>query len=559
MSTASKQLPVLVVGAGPTGLTTALYLVQNGINVRIIEQSVQLHAGIRGTAILPRTQELLAILGAENDLFKIDTGPLQMAVYGPDGKTILKAFDWSEQAEESPAIPFRKTASVSQAQLEIILRQHLQEYGCEVEMGMRLNGISQDDSKATATVEVVQSKKEVLIDCSYIVAADGAKGRSRHLIGVSFLGETKEADRMWTANVEVPGFSREYWHRWGDFAKAATSLKPIYPAPLFHMQSLGGSLPKDIPMDLAGTQQLFNSITGRDDVKLETAEYMSEWKANIRMSDKFSVGRVFLAGDVAHCHSPTGGQGTNTAMQDALNLAWKLALVVNGKASYALLKSYEAERMPVVAEMLNLSNALHARAFPHIPATAFETPEANNTQPDPMQRSRKLLQLGINYRWSNIIYDERNDKEAIQDATPYDLLENQIRAGDRAPYIGGLTGGSGETTNLFSLLRDAPSHLVLIFPSSGSSPIEQLSAIQSIIDAGLIQFVVILGNKSSDKQTPDKGVRYLVDSQDTSRASYHIDANRSTYVTIRPDGIIGAFTFGVNGIKEYFVRVGVTV
>jgi hypothetical protein len=232
---------------------------------------------------------------------------------------------------------------------------------------------------------------------------------------------------------------------------------------------------------------------------------------------------------------------------------------VNGKASDALLKSYEAERMPVVAEMLSLSNALHARAFPHIPATAFETPEANNTQPDPMQRSRKLLQLGINYRWSNIIYDERNDKEAIQDVTPYDLLENQIRAGDRAPYIGGLTGGSGETTNLFSLLRDAPSHLVLIFPSSGSSPIEQLSAVQSIIDAGLIQFIVILGNKSSDKQTQGKGVRYLVDSQDTSRASYHIDANRSTYVTIRPDGIIGAFTFGVNGIKEYFVRVGVTV
>jgi 2-polyprenyl-6-methoxyphenol hydroxylase-like FAD-dependent oxidoreductase len=72
----------------------------------------------------------------------------------------------------------RKTASVSQAQLEIILRQHLQEYGCEVEMGMRLNGISQDDSQATATVEVVQSKKEVLIECSYIVAADGAKGET---------------------------------------------------------------------------------------------------------------------------------------------------------------------------------------------------------------------------------------------------------------------------------------------------------------------------------------------------------------------------------------------
>lgn len=122
MSPTSEKLQVLIVGAGPTGLTAALYLVQHGISVRIIERSPKEHGGARGTAIVvrvpvifystqlnglkPRTQELLKILGADKDVFEIATGPLQMAVYGPDGKTISKAFNWSEPAEDSPTIPF---------------------------------------------------------------------------------------------------------------------------------------------------------------------------------------------------------------------------------------------------------------------------------------------------------------------------------------------------------------------------------------------------------------------------------------------------------------------
>ncbi|KAF8870307.1 FAD binding domain-containing protein [Gymnopilus junonius] len=544
-----EKTQVLVIGAGPTGLTMALYLAKHDINVRIIEQYPAEHGGARGTAIL----ELLAIMGADKDLFEIATGPLQMAVYGTDGKTILKAFDWSEAAEDSPTIPFRRTASIGQAQLEAILHRHVKQFGCEIEFGKKLLDITQDGDKVTA--KVLADGTEHLIDCDYLVAADGAKGRSRRLVGALFIGETKEADRLWTANVEVPGFSREYWHRWGDFSKAATSLKPINPAPLFHMQSLGPALPKDIPKDLNGTQELFNSIAGRDDIKIEKAEYISEWTANIRMSDKFAVGCMFLSGDVAHCHSPMGGQGTNTAMQDAFNLAWKLVLVLNKKTSVGLLASYEAERMPVVAEMLNLSTALHARVFPHIPATAFETPRPKDSEPDPMQCSKKLLQLGVNYRWSDIVFDERYNGQSTLEKNPYNVTDKRIRAGDRAPFIGNLVGE--KITDLFTLLKEAPSHVVLIFPSSASSKLENLASIQGIIHAGLVQIAVIVEDRAPYADDT-RSVKYLVDTTGKAREAYVSDT-RTTYAIIRPDGIIGGYSFRVDGIVEYCSRLGVVI
>ncbi|KAJ7676580.1 FAD binding domain-containing protein [Mycena polygramma] len=544
-STPSQKL-VLVVGAGPTGLTMALALAKKGMNVRIIEAAMTEHDAARGTAILPRTQEALAILGVLDDIKKVATGPLQMRVYGPDGKTAIKTFQWSEGAPECPSIPYNQLLSISQSEVERILRRHLKVYGCEVEMGTRLVSLEQDDLSVIARV-LVGNSTEREIKCDYLVAADGAKGPSRRLLGVAFLGETKEADRMWAANVHVPDFSRTYWHRWGDFAQSATTLKPINPGNYFQMLSLGPDLPKDIPEDLAGTQKLFNSISNRDDLEFTDVRWVSEWKANIRMTDKFCVGRVFLAGDAAHCHSPAGGQGNNTAIQDAFNLAWKIVLVLEGKASAELLHSYEAERMPVVAEMLSLSSNLHAKAFPHIPETAFNPAPVSSDTADPMMRSAKMLQLGINYRWSAITHDDRDTGEESIDKNPYGTMGDKIRAGDRAPFIGELEG-----TNLFSLLRESPSHLVLYFPAVEPA----LDGLHGILDSGLLH-VAVVGTTLyvEDGMT----IRHIADPQRLAAAAYDIKGGRDVFVVIRPDGIIGAYTFSTEGIQAYFTRMGVTI
>ncbi|KAJ6583450.1 FAD binding domain-containing protein [Mycena vulgaris] len=550
VSSSSRKL-VLIAGAGPTGLTMALALAKSGVNIRIIEEATAEHDAARGTAILPRTQELLAILGADADIAAVATGPLQMAVYGPDGKTIVKAFEWSEAAKASPTIPFDKTASISQSEVEKILRRHLKTYGYEVEMGKQLVGLTQNKESVTAKVLSVADSIEAEIKCDYLVAADGAKGHSRHFIGVSFLGETKEADRMWAANVEVPGFSREYWHRWGDFAQAATSLKPINPGSLFQMQTLGPKLPQDIPKDLAGTQELFNSIAKRDDLKFTDVRWVTEWKANIRMTDKFSVGRVFLAGDVAHCHSPAGGQGTNTAMQDAFNLAWKIALVTKGKVSSEILASYEAERMPVVAEMLSLSTQLHAKAFPHIPESAFDAPPAATTSADPMLRSSKLLQLGINYRWSSITFDERDNGQNTAEQNPYGTLGEKVRAGDRAPFVGDLHGGD-VVTNLFTLLHQSPSHLALVFPGTKFA---SLGPLKPYIDADLLRIAVIGAPAATERMS---GVQYFTDPKGLAATAYDVQT-QTVCVIVRPDGIIGAYALGTKGVEKYFTLLKATV
>ncbi|KAJ6596617.1 FAD-binding monooxygenase [Mycena sp. CBHHK59/15] len=151
----------------------ALALAKSGVNVRIIEEAAAEHDATRGTAILPRTQELLAILG-DKDVAAVATGPLQMAVYGPDGKSIVKAFEWSEAAQASPTIPFNNIASIGQSEVEEILRRHLKTYGCEVEMGKQLVGLTQDDNSVTAKVLLIKDSIETDIKCDYMVAADGS-------------------------------------------------------------------------------------------------------------------------------------------------------------------------------------------------------------------------------------------------------------------------------------------------------------------------------------------------------------------------------------------------
>ncbi|KAF8881842.1 FAD-binding monooxygenase [Gymnopilus junonius] len=180
MSVLQEKSQVLVITAGPTGLTMALYLGKHGVDVRIIEKSSEEHGRAQGTAIHPRTQELLAIMGTEKDLFEITTNPLQMAIYGADGKIIIiKSFDWSEVAEDSPTIPFRKTAFVSQAQLEVILHCCQRKFGHEVEFGKQLADIVQDELKVTAKVTVLADRMEILVDHDYLVTVDGAKGSNK--------------------------------------------------------------------------------------------------------------------------------------------------------------------------------------------------------------------------------------------------------------------------------------------------------------------------------------------------------------------------------------------
>ncbi|KAJ7660046.1 FAD binding domain-containing protein [Mycena rosella] len=549
----ASEIPIFIVGGGPTGLTLALCLAKYGIKTRVIEEAAFPHQAIRGTAITPRTLELLNILGIADEIKAVALPPLQMAIYDDRGLNIAKAFDWSQPADLSPTIPF--------AVLEDVLRHQLAALGCSVENGKKLIGINQTANQVSALVELSDGRTET-VECAFLVAADGAKGvftsHSRRLLGIPFIGETKEADRLFTANVNIPGFSREYWHRWGDFATAAqverVFLKPVHPAPLFQLQALGPAMQNELPGDVASLQIFFNAIAGREDIVFRDANCITEWKANIRMTEKLSLGRVFLAGDAAHCHSPAGGQGTNTAMQDSFNLAWKLALVLKNTADSSLLSTYEAERLPVIAEMLGLSSALHARAFAHIPDAAFASAAA--LADDPMARPAQVLQLGINYRWSPIVLDARGKADDVEEKTPYGAgpTTSNVRAGDRAPYFGGIQDSDGQPNNLFRLLEECSgAHLVLVFPGSGGNLVEGVDALGRYGVGGLLGVVFVFIERELGSNLD--GARVAVDTNGAARRAYGVEKQTTVWVAIRPDGVVGSYGYTVDDVVAYFRRL----
>ncbi|KAJ7232964.1 FAD binding domain-containing protein [Mycena haematopus] len=445
----------------------ALSLAKYGVKARIVEEASGPQETIRGTAIVVTTHfGVLTILGVKDEFDAEALPPLQMAIYDSGGKNIAKAFEWCESVD-SPTVPYRTLATISQARLEGVLRNRLAALGCEIEYGKKLVQIAQGADKVTASLESSDGATEI-VECAFLVAADGAKGRSRRFLNIEFLGETKEEDRIVTAAVNVPGFSREYWHRWGDFATAGILLKPVHPSPLFQLQALGPRMQAELPRDVSGLQRFFNSIAGREDIVFRDASGITEWRANIRMTEKLSSGRVFLVGDAAHCHSPLGGQGTNTGVQDSFNLAWKLALVHQKRADLSLLRTYELERLPVIAEMLGLTNKLHSLAF------TAALPATSGPKPDPMARGATLLQLGVNYRWSPIVHDARGSVAAISPYGSTDL--STVRAGDRAPSI--TVRSDQGTTNLLHLLGEcAPNHLVLVFPELGADAKDEVYAL----------------------------------------------------------------------------------
>ncbi|EEB89581.1 hypothetical protein MPER_12302 [Moniliophthora perniciosa FA553] len=242
------------------------------------------------------------------------------------------------------------------------------------------------------------------------------------------------------------------------------------------------------------------------------------------MANKFGEGRVFIIGDAAHVHSPTGGQGMNSGVQDAFNLSWKLALVQKGLAPQSLLESYTTERLPVIAAMLEMTTTLMQQDLAQTGnATRF-------------QRGFETRQLGVTYRRSPILVDERY-RDENETVDPYRSgLDGTAHAGDRAPEAPGLKHlDSGKKTSIFEesleFVAKYPKNLV---KSVLVSP--QGSALSSISDKILPDYVFIDGDGHAYK-------------------NYRVQPGDEFIVVVRPDGYIGALAKGTSGLKEYFGNI----
>ena len=256
----------------------------------------------------------------------------------------------------------------------------------------------------------------------YLVGADGGRSFVRHALDIGFPGKTLGV-RAVVADVVLTGLGRDAWHRFNEGSmERQMSLCPLAGTELFQLQA-PIPLEGDVDLSAEGLTGMVAERTGRDDIAIRSVSWASAFNMNARLADRYRVGRVFLAGDAAHTHPPTGGQGLNTSVQDAYNLGWKLAAVLGG-APDALLDSYEEERRPIAASMLGLATKLLDAA-----------------KRGEMRRGREVHQLDLGYPESSLALEKPE-------------RSGGLLAGDRAPDAP-IRGAAGQPTRLFELFKGA--------------------------------------------------------------------------------------------------------
>lgn len=331
---------VVIVGAGPTGLTLALDLARRGIAFRLIDAAEAPFAGSRGKGIQPRTLEILEDLGVIDAIlaagklypkFRIHLGPFS-----------LRAGSLGTRREPTESVPYPNVWMVPQSRTESILRERLRGLGAQVEFGKALTAFRQDECGVQATLSTGE-----IVRSDFLVGCDGGRSTVRKTLGLSLEGEAIEEKPMLVADVEVEGLDRRDWHIWPLTRGSPVGLCPLPGTALFQLTAKA-----EIGPDI---ERAVHRATGHRIVRVS---WSSIYRPAVRMVSRFRVGRVFLAGDAAHVHPPTGGQGLNTGVQDAYNLGWKLAHVLGGGPN-SLLDTYEAERLPIAAAVLGLSKRLY--------------------------------------------------------------------------------------------------------------------------------------------------------------------------------------------------------
>jgi 2-polyprenyl-6-methoxyphenol hydroxylase-like FAD-dependent oxidoreductase len=476
----SFDVDVLICGAGAAGLTLAIDLARRGVSFLLIEQNEHPFGGSRGKGIQPRSQEVLEDLGLIDRLAAAGGPYPPQREYRADGSSHESAM--MEHGAPSPAEPYAGPLMVAQFRTEAVMRERLAELGHGPRFGRRLAGFTQDADAVVARIADDSGEHEIRV--RYLIGADGGRSFVRHALDIGFPGHTLGV-RALVADVTLDGLDRLAWHRF-QFGNGATQVMicPLEGTGLFQIQA---PVPMEGEIDLSAQAltAMLADRTGRADIVVHTVSWASVYSMNARLADRYRDRRVFLAGDAAHTHPPTGGQGLNTSVQDAYNLGWKLSAVLDG-ALDALLDTYEEERRPIAAGVLGLSTRL-----------------LDEAKKGAMTRGRESQQLDLHYRASSL-------------SRPDPAIDARVQAGDRAPDAPCL-GRAGQPTRLFSLFQGP--HWTL------------------------------LGYEVAAQPQPRKGLRSVavgghgdvVDNGGHIADAYGLAAGH--YVLVRPDGYIAAITF----------------
>ncbi|MFF7971774.1 FAD-dependent monooxygenase [Streptomyces sp. NPDC007905] len=429
------MMDVLIVGAGPTGLTLGIDLARRGVDALVVERAQELFPGSRGKGIQPRTQEVFEDLGVL-DAIRAAGGPYPVRMLWKDGERLGER-PMFEPVAADEGTPYTEPWMVAQWRTQEILHARLLELGGRVAFGGEVTGLEQDSEGVG-----VRFADGTAVRARYVVAADGGRSAVRRAVGVGMTGETVDPSPFLVADVRVRGLDREYWHAFPGADGTGVMLCPLAGTDDFQFS---GKLPEGTEPEpsLDGVRELVAAYTHLDAEDVTELRWASDFRPRAALADRFRVGRVFLAGDAAHVHSPAGGQGLNTGVQDAYNLGWKLGAVLRGGAPEALLDTYEEERRPNAAAMLGLSTGVHRGE---------------------VRRGKATVQLGLGYPASSLSEERR--------AAPAG-----VRAGDRAP------DGVVDGVRLFDAFRGP--HWTLLGSTTTAAGVRSLPAAPASYGPGI--------------------------------------------------------------------------
>ena len=344
----SNECDVLVVGAGPTGLTLAAQLLARGIRTRVIDKDPGTPRLSRAIGIAARTLETLDMMGIADRFLDEGHRVRGMSVYAR-GRRLIGV----DQAHNGSAYPF--VLHLPQSRTEALLRARVAELGGSVETGVELVDLTATRESVNARVRDVTGRHQV-VTAGFVVGCDGAHSRVRHLLGAPFTGQPypwdwvlADASLDWRGS---PGEVHVFLRPEGLPMVCVPITPELWRISLPSPGDRGGEAPT-----LEEVQHLVDE-RGPGGIGVCRPQTLTTFRCQIRSTPVYRQGRVLLAGDAVHIHSPAGGQGMNTGILDATNLAWKLALVVSRQAPDRLLDSYGAERAPVAAQVLRFTQGV---------------------------------------------------------------------------------------------------------------------------------------------------------------------------------------------------------
>lgn len=357
MPAPSPPLDVLIVGAGPTGLSLAVQLARTGATFRIVDALPKGQRESRALAVQARSLELLDTIGVAEPLVARGRQALRVQLHvDPTADTIIPLTRVDRRDTRFPFVLF-----VSQAETEAVLAAWLETHGVSIERGITVSGVASGDDGVRATL-TARDGAETAVHARYVVGCDGAHSTIRHAAGLAFEGDAYP-QRFMLADVEIHGdLPPDTVHAFPGRG-GALMVVPLGSPRTWRLIAIdprgpdasGGAASS--PLALDELQAFVDRVADRP-LRLHDPAWITRFRLHHRQAERYRQGRLFLAGDAAHIHSPAGGQGMNTGIQDAWNLGWKLGLVCRGALPETWLDTYHEERWPVGRHLLRSTDRL---------------------------------------------------------------------------------------------------------------------------------------------------------------------------------------------------------